>query len=131
MRSVERTRIELCGPLVVEVAGRRLDAALPGRQGRLLFAYLVLHRQRPVTRDELIALLWPERPPADPAATLTAVLAKLRRALGAGMVDGRRALALRLPADATVDLKTALEAADGAERALASGDWRDAWTEAR
>ena len=37
------------------------SAALPGNQGRLLFAYLVLHRDRPVRRDELLEVLWSGR----------------------------------------------------------------------
>ena len=40
------------------VGGERLEDALPGNQGRLLFAYLVLHRDRPVRRDELLEVLW-------------------------------------------------------------------------
>jgi hypothetical protein len=37
-------RIQLCGPVVVEGGGERWETRLPGRQGRLLFAYLVLPR---------------------------------------------------------------------------------------
>ena len=51
-------RIHLCGELRVEIAGERREAQLRGRQGRLAFAYLVLHRDRPVRRDELIEALW-------------------------------------------------------------------------
>ena len=35
----------------------RLEPALPGRQGRLLFSYLALHRERHVRRDELLEVL--------------------------------------------------------------------------
>ena len=38
------TRVQLCGTFAVELSGRRVDQALPGRQGRLLFSYLVLFR---------------------------------------------------------------------------------------
>jgi DNA-binding response OmpR family regulator len=55
------TRVQLCGALAVEVCGRRVEAALPGRQGRLLFAYLAVNRQRAVTRDELADAVWGER----------------------------------------------------------------------
>ena len=54
----EATRIQLCGRLIVELQGRRLEDTLRGRQGRLLFAYLALHRDRPVRRDELAEALW-------------------------------------------------------------------------
>ena len=60
-------RIHLCGRLVVEWDGERLERDLPGRQGRLLFAYLVLHRERPVRRDELIEALWSEEGRPRPA----------------------------------------------------------------
>jgi hypothetical protein len=35
------TRIQLCGKFLAELDGRRIEDALPGRQGRLLFGYLV------------------------------------------------------------------------------------------
>jgi len=40
------------------------DDQFPGRQGRLLFAYLVAEEGRPVPRDELADALWGETPPA-------------------------------------------------------------------
>jgi DNA-binding SARP family transcriptional activator len=50
----------------VELQGRRLEDSLRGRQGRLLFAYLALNRDRPVRRDELAEALWSGKgtPPA-------------------------------------------------------------------
>ena len=62
------TRIELCGQLAVEIEGERIEGSLRGRQGRLLLAYLVLNRHRPVRRDELVDALWLE--PEGPSATL-------------------------------------------------------------
>src|ERR687884_1719349 len=88
--------IRLCGPVAVEVQGQRLDGGLPGRQGRLLFAYLVLNRTRGCPRDELIDVLWPEGPPAAADSALSALLSKLRRALGGGVLLGRGELRLRL-----------------------------------
>ena len=44
------TTIQLCGRYVAELEGERIEARLPGRQGRLLFAYLVLSRDRTVGR---------------------------------------------------------------------------------
>ena len=44
-------KIQLCGRFVVEIDDHRIEAALPGRRGRALFAYLVLERGRPVPRD--------------------------------------------------------------------------------
>src|SRR5438105_8373872 len=55
-----RARVQLCGRFVVELDGRRVEDELPGRQGRLAFAYLVCARNRSVTRDELLEALWPD-----------------------------------------------------------------------
>ena len=92
------TRVHLCRRLEVEWAGERLESALPGIQGRLLFAYLVLHRDRLVRRDELLEVLWPgEAAPSSPEAVLSSPLSRLRKALGAGRLAGRGELSLTLP----------------------------------
>jgi SARP family transcriptional regulator, regulator of embCAB operon len=119
-------RIQICGPLVVERGGQRLDDRLPGRQGRLLFVYLVAHRHRQVDRDELADALWPGRGPAASEAGLNPLLSKLRRTLGAEALDGRSLLRLRLP-DAWVDLEAAVEAIHRAESSVAQHDWARAW----
>ena len=125
--SVDLTlRIQICGPLVVERRGRRLDGQLPGRQGRLLFTYLVVHRDRPVARDTLIEALWPGRPPPAAETGLNPLLSKLRRTLGPDAVDGRSLLRLQLP-EAWVDLEAALDAVHRAESAAAQEDWARAW----
>ena len=46
LASSHPVRIQICGALAVERDGERLDARLPGRQGRLLFTYLVVNRHR-------------------------------------------------------------------------------------
>jgi DNA-binding SARP family transcriptional activator/tetratricopeptide (TPR) repeat protein len=122
------TTVRLCGPLSVELSGR--EAVMPGRQGRLAFAYLVVNRRRAVGRDELIDLLWPERLPADPGEALSALLSRVRRAVGADVLTGRRELELVLPAEAWVDLEAALSAAERADSALAAADLEGAWSAA-
>src|SRR4051794_7846406 len=117
----ERWDIRLCGPVMVDVSGRRLDAGLPGRQGRLLFAYLVLNRTRGCPRDELIDVLWPEGPPAAADSALSALLSKLRRALGEGVLTGRGELRLHLET-ARVDIEASAAAILEAEAAMESGD---------
>src|SRR3978361_1346623 len=76
-------RVQLCGAMVIERDGRRWEALLPGRQGRLLFAYLTLNRHRTCSRDELTGALWGEHVPHAGDAGLNALLSKLRRGLGA------------------------------------------------
>jgi SARP family transcriptional regulator, regulator of embCAB operon len=121
------TRVQLCGSLAVEVCGRRAETALPGRQGRLLFAYLAVNRQRSVSRDELADALWGERPPAGADAALTVLLSKTRTALRPAEVQGRNELRLALPRDAWIDVEAALEAVHRAESAVEQGRWREAW----
>jgi SARP family transcriptional regulator, regulator of embCAB operon len=121
------TRIQLCGPTVIERDGQRLEDRLPGRQGRLLFAYLVLNRHRLVSRDELAEAIWPRQLPTAADAGLNALISKLRKLLGAGAIDGRTALRLTLEEDAQVDVEAAVSAAHRAESQVALGQWKRAW----
>ena len=118
LASAAALRIQICGPLVIERDGERLEARLPGRQGRLAFVYLVAHRHRHVNRDELAEALWPDGPLSAIEAGLNPLLSKLRRALGADAVEGRSTLRLHLP-DGWVDLEAAAEAIHRAESAVA------------
>ena len=111
--------------------GERLDERLPGRQGRVLLAYLVLERRRPVSRDELVEAIWPDGPPAAADTALSALLSKLRRALGAARLASGTPVALALPADAWIDVEAAAEALHRAESAVARGEWKAAWGPAR
>src|SRR3954447_25865842 len=123
-----RTRIELCGRLLVEIDGEGVQAALPGRQGRLLFAYLVLNRDRPVRRDELVDALWSENGhPESAEALLRPPLSRLRKALGPGRLEGRTELALVLPDDAWIDWEVAHAALARTREALGAGDHASAW----
>jgi pentatricopeptide repeat protein len=122
-----RPRIQLCGRFVLELGGRRVDAQLPSRQGRLLFAYLALNRDRAVTRDELVDALWPYAAPAAAPAALTVLVSKLRASLGTQMLTGRSELRLDLPPDARLDVEDAFAAVHEAQSAIALRDWRRAW----
>jgi SARP family transcriptional regulator, regulator of embCAB operon len=123
----DQFRIQLCGTLAVEINRQRIDDRLPGRQGRLLITYLVLHRLRTVRRDELVDALWPDTPPAACDAALSSLLSKLRRLLPDGTLEGRGVVRLTLPASAFVDLEVAREAIHRAESAIAQEQWHRAW----
>jgi len=119
-------RIQICGQFAVELDGERLESLLPGRQGRLLFVYLVVNRHRHVSRDELAEALWREPDQAAVDARLNPLLSKLRRVFGASSINGRSVLRLCLPG-AWVDLEAAAEAIHRAESAVAQQDWARAW----
>ena len=126
LASSHPVRIQICGPLAIERDGQRLDARLPGRQGRLLFTYLVVNRNRQVPRDELAEALWREPDPAAVDTRLNPLLSKLRRVFGADTVDGRSIVRLCLPG-AWVDLEAAAEAIHRAESSVAQHEWVRAW----
>ena len=122
-----RTRIQLCGRFVVELDDRRLEATLPSRQGRLLFAYLTLNRDRAARREELVEALWPYAAPADAPGALTVLLSKLRAALGPDVLTGRSELRLVLPPDARIDVEDGVAAIHDAQSAVALNDFKRAW----
>ncbi|HYC81386.1 MAG TPA: AAA family ATPase, partial [Solirubrobacterales bacterium] len=123
----QATRIELCGRLAARIEGTWIEAGLRGRQGRELFAYLVVNRGRQVGREELIAALWPAAPPASAGAALSSLLSGLRRALGSDRVRGRSELQLLLPADAWIDLEAATAALERSRSATGNSEWEQAW----
>ena len=70
------------GPLQVERDGRVLP--LGGLKQRGVLALLLLDRNRVVPRDQLVDVLWGERPPASAANSIQIYVSKLRRLLGGG-----------------------------------------------
>jgi DNA-binding SARP family transcriptional activator len=129
--TLSETQIQLCGQLLVRVEGANLTDRLPGRKGRLLFAYLCANRLRPAPRSELAEALWGERAATSPDKLLDPVVSRLRAALRADRLVGRTELRLVLPPDARVDTGSALEAIHRAEGAVRRGDWAAAWGPAR
>jgi DNA-binding SARP family transcriptional activator len=130
LEDAPQTYVQLCGRFVVELRGARIEERLPSRQGRTLFAYLVLQRPREAGRDELVDALWAGEPPRNHAQALTVLISKLRAATGAGVVEGRGSVRVTLPADARVDVESALAAAHRAESAVVQCDWARAWSAA-
>jgi SARP family transcriptional regulator, regulator of embCAB operon len=126
----ESSWVQLCGTFAVELWGRRVDQALPGRQGRLLFAYLVLSRMQPAPRDTLIDALWGDAAPSNAGAALSALISKTRAVGGAAPVRGGNGLSLAVPEPAYVDVELALSRLHTAESAVAVRAWRRAWSPA-
>jgi DNA-binding SARP family transcriptional activator len=130
LERVGNTYVQLCGRFVVELRGRRVEQRLPSRQGRLLFAYLVLQRPRAVGRDELVEAIWAAGRPANHASALTVLLSKLRAAVGADVLVGRGRVNVALPPGARLDVEEALAALHRAQSAVAQGEWARAWSAA-
>jgi len=124
--------------LEVEANGTTLDEQrFPGRQGRILFAYLAAQKGRPVPRDELAELLWGEELPATWEKALRVLMTKLRALLEECGIDGSSALTsafgcykLTLPADASIDVDVAAMAVERAEAAFAAEDLEEARAQA-
>ena len=125
-----QVKVFLMGRVALETNGQLLDERrLPGRQGRLLFAYLAVEPGRPVPRDELAEAIWGEAPPATWEKGLTVIVSKLRSVLAADGIVLTNAFGcyrLELPAGSWVDVAAASSAARDAEEALAAGDGKQA-----
>src|SRR4051794_1284729 len=124
--------------LAVEANGTKLDEPrFPGRQGRILFAYLAGQHGRSVPRDELAELLWGENLPATWEKALRVLMTKLRALLEECGLEGSSVLTsafgcyqLRLPADAWIDVDAAASAVERGEAALAAEDLDEARAQA-
>lgn len=108
--------------------GSFADADLPGPQGRVALAALVVAR-RPVPRDALAEIVWDGRLPAKWEGALSTIVSKLRALIAATGLDGKRMItttggtyALTPPPGTWVDLEDAIRRLDRAEGALRHGD---------
>jgi DNA-binding SARP family transcriptional activator len=128
-------RVYLTGEVQVEHGDRLLrESQLPGRQGRLAFAYLAVERERAVSQSELAELLWPDGVPASWTVALSAIVSKLRSRLGGVGLSRSEVLVqafgcyqLRLPAGAWVDVEAAASTLHQADGALLAGDAKAAY----
>jgi SARP family transcriptional regulator, regulator of embCAB operon len=131
-------RIYLTGRISLEYGETLVEEReLAGRQGRLAFAFLASERQRPVTKEELTAIVWPDTPPREIETALNAILSKLRAVLKKAGVTQTHVvevcsgtIQMRLPSDVWIDLEHAANSIDEAEGALRTGDAREAWSHA-
>jgi DNA-binding SARP family transcriptional activator len=131
-----RLRIYLTGNVCLE-AGEALleERQLPRRQGRLALAMLALEHARPVSREELADVLWPDQPPDAWDVAVRALISKLRttlRGFGWPYVEPIEAAfgayQLRLPPGTWIDIEVAQESVHRAEALLERSEWRAAYS---
>lgn len=77
--SLVDTEFDLLGPL--RVSQRGVEIPLPSVKHRLLLASLLLRPNEVVNTGELLAVLWPDKPPASAAVNLRTYVSGLRQAL--------------------------------------------------
>ena len=77
----------ILGPL--EVVEHDRPVVLGGPKQRALLAVLLLHRGEVLSTDRLIDELWGEHPPTTAVKTLQGYVSRLRRALGADVLQTR------------------------------------------
>lgn len=120
-------QVRLLGRLGIEHGQRWLDgSALPGRQGRIVLAYLALCHH-PVSRDELADLVWPDALTASWERDLSAVVSKVRAALdsvdlGSLLHGALGCYELQLPPTSRVDVEDAVRFVEDAESAWRAGN---------
>lgn len=127
-------RLYLTGRLLVEHDERVVldQAVLPGRLGRLAFAFLASRWRRPASRVEIVEALWDRDPPDDVDATLSPILSRLRAVLRTAPFEARLVvehgvIELRLPPSTWIDIDAAVNSLDEAEGACRRGDPASGW----
>ncbi len=113
-------RFAMLGPVEVWLDGRSVP--LGGPKQRAVLAILLLHANRPVSRDQLIDALWGSHPPPSADASLDAYVYRLRKMLGRDRLP-RQATGYTLrvePGELDVDRFDSL--VERAARATGAGD---------
>jgi len=99
-------KVSLLGGLRLWWGEQAWPVPSPPRLASLL-AFLLLHRHRPIPRDELAERLWPEKPAAEARANLRRHLHLLRQALPPGewVLTGRETVQWNPAADLWLDVE--------------------------
>jgi len=109
-------RVTLLGSF--QITDGRHQFTLRGSKMRTLFAWLILHPQRPYSREQLANQLWPDAPPERTLRNLSDLLYRLRQTVGDGWLKvDREHISLRRRDDLWVDVwafEAAIDAGDTA-----------------
>jgi DNA-binding SARP family transcriptional activator len=129
--------VYLCGRVTVESGSRVLnDAALGGRQGRLLLAFLGTRRTQPIAKGQLIEAIWGQATPPSADTATNALVSKLRAALRRVGVRVPHGIATEVGTyqfmipSSWIDIEHARTAIDRAEGALRRRSFGEAWADA-
>jgi SARP family transcriptional regulator, regulator of embCAB operon len=125
-------RIQLCGRLAIE-RGRAVvgEDDFPARQGRRLWAFLVLHRRQPAGRSDVAAAVWGDAIPDAWDDALSVLVSRLRRSLRPitgscpepAITGGEGRYLLALPSGSLIDLERAMAALHRAEGLMRQAAW--------
>ena len=125
-------RICLTGRVSLEVDGEVLlnETHLRGKQGRLVFAYLVSERIRPVPKEELATVVWQDDLSPAWEAALSALTSRLRSLLskpqlkdeGVSFARSFGQYQVGLPTDVWIDVEAVASSVDRAEAHIRSGN---------
>jgi DNA-binding SARP family transcriptional activator len=133
-------RIQLCGRLAVERGSLVVrEDAFPARQGRRLWAFLVLHRHQPAGRIDVATAVWGDAAPDAWDDALSVLVSRLRRSLRPvtgscpepNVRGGEGRYHLALPPGSVIDLERATVALHRAEVLMRQHAWGAALAEAR
>jgi DNA-binding SARP family transcriptional activator len=132
-------RIYICGRLALAKGDIVIpETAFPARQGRRLWAYLVLHRAQPIGRGDLAQAIWGDDVPDAWDAALNALASRLRRCLkpiasqeGPFILGETSRYELRLPPESVVDFERARAALHRIDVLMREGNATSALAEAR
>lgn len=113
-------RFHLLGPFRVEAGGESVaDGELGNRKARLLLKLLAVRRDRHVSMDTILDVLWGDEPPAKAVENVATLVSRLRTRLGSHTIDGGRAgYRLVLNPGTTVDIDDAERLVEEAEARL-------------
>jgi DNA-binding SARP family transcriptional activator len=132
-------RIYVCGRLAISRGSETVqESALPARQGRRLWAFLVRNRQQPIGRIDLAAAIWGDDVPDAWDAVLNGVVSRLRRSLrpivgddGPTILGETNRYELRVPTGTVVDFERARMALHRTDVLMRAGVYEQALGEAR
>jgi DNA-binding SARP family transcriptional activator len=110
----------ILGPLRVSREDRSLE--LGGHRQKVLVCLLLLHANEVVSAGRIIDVLWGEGPPATARKALQVLISRLRRILGAGVLETRAPGYLIRVQDGELDAQRFQRLIAQGKRALATGD---------